>query len=141
MTTNPLGRWDFLSKSPSTVRAYYCSIGRFLESACKDISQVNEADVTNYLYSLRSRCSDRSLARHAYAIKSFSEFAGKNDLASKVPPPSSRRSPEPKWLTEDHVKSIIKHATTLRDTAMLQTAYDLALRVEEVCLLDRSVQL
>lgn len=130
-------KWLSLSKSVLTARAYLYAVTDLMRSVKKAVNDLKEAGIVGYLYDLKRRCNERSLARHAYAIRSFLQFAGKVELASKVPVPSSWQFPEPMWLTEGQVKSIVGHATSVRDRAMLQTAYDLALRVGEVRLLDR----
>ena len=130
-------RWLELSRSSHTKDAYLSSVRRFMSFVGKDIDRISELDLTNYLYDLKRRCSDRSVARHGYAIRSFLEFIGKSELASRIPIPSSWISCEPRWLEPEQVKLIIEHASSLRDKAILQTAYDLALRVSEVCLLNR----
>lgn len=130
-------RWLDLSKSKNTKNAYISSIKSFIREVGRDIDRISEIDITDYLYRLRERCSERSLARHAYALKSFLEFAGKTELSLKIPIPSAWTSSEPKWLEYDKIKMIIENASSIRDKAIIQTAYDLALRVGEVCLLNR----
>lgn len=113
------------------------SVKAFASFVGKPLDEVSERDVTNYLYDLKKSCSDRSLCRHAYALKSFFEWLGRHDVASRIPTPSTWNVSTPKWLEEDKVETIVNAAFAIRDKALLQAAYDLALRVSEVCLLDR----
>jgi integrase len=72
-------------------------------------------------------------------LKSFYWFRGRDDLARLLTPRKyDVEVREPLWLEERVVNRIIESAPTNQDRAMLQVAYDLALRCSEVTLMDKA---
>ncbi|MEM2905065.1 MAG: tyrosine-type recombinase/integrase [Candidatus Bathyarchaeia archaeon] len=72
-------------------------------------------------------------------LKTFYKWRGRQDLwATLTPQKYSVTVREPVWLEEKAVSRIIDAAEGAQNRAMLQTAYDLALRCGEVCLMDKA---
>jgi len=135
-----------LSKSPETVKSYTYSVRKFAEfirRKGKTLDDVTLSDIVEFLSSF----SKRYAARHAYALRLFLKYIGKEQLAMRIPPPKYTTS-LPEWVEEDTLlsgiemmKAIAKHSKdrerALRDLAVIWLAYEAALRIGEVVRLNR----
>ncbi|RLG79768.1 MAG: hypothetical protein DRO09_04000 [Thermoprotei archaeon] len=121
----------YAGKSELTVSQYARVVEDFLRFVGKGYESVDRRDVIRYYDYLKGSrgYSDRSLSVVGWALRSFFGYVGRNDIAMWVPVPSYHPYEEPKWLPEDVVMKVVGR------TAVLATAYDLALRLREVVLL------
>jgi integrase len=126
------------SKSPRTATAYGRDAKRFFDFIKKDISQITPLDISLWFNERRTIYGDgeRSINRYGWSLRKFFALVGRRDLAEMIETPTYV-APMPKWQTEDKIDQLLSNAT---EDAMpvLTTAYDLALRVGEVTLLQKA---
>jgi len=125
---------EYLSrrKSSHTRKMYMMIVEKFmkfLEENGLSLDKLSLSHVEMFLSTLS--VSDRSLSLYSYAISSFLNFIGKPELAALVPVTKYSIS-EPKWLPRREIFNIIARVKDPKDKVMLETAYELALRVGEV---------
>jgi len=120
---------------PATVVTYTYAYTNFLHWKQENrVENLTPADVMNYLETL----PESARAVHAYAIKAYLEFYGKHDLASKVPVPRASYSMKlPTWIPEPVLMWLVREAPRPVIKAILAVGYDLALRLNELVILNR----
>jgi len=121
----------YSGKSDRTVYLYANRVEDFLKLVNKNLDEINRDDILNYYNYLEKvkKYSKRSMYTVGWALKSFFQMIGKNDVAMWIPTPSFNVVSEPKWIPEDKIMCVIDH------DPVLCVAYDLALRLREVLLL------
>jgi integrase/recombinase XerD len=118
--------------SPQTVKAYVTHTNQFLEYTNKDIPNLDEQDIKNYLSWLMS---EKKLAFASVALKKaalmffFQEILGKRVTTIKTPKIPKRL---PEVLTKEEVKLLIGSASTLRSKLLMEVLYSSGLRVSEL---------
>jgi len=125
-----------VQESPaSTIVAYTHTASKFLRFLRgKDPKEATEDDVVEFL---RTFASKSTRFRHHYGLKSFLAYIHNEKAIKRLKPP--RREEELTWwLTKDEVRQLMKAAYDKQIYAILRVAYDLALRVSEICDLNRS---
>jgi integrase len=130
--------WLKRTKKPDTRNYYLRVANEFLKFCKKPSDKVDIRDVTRWLDEIEKSIKPQSSKVYCHALKCFMEWAGRTDLVGKIPAPFEFTTKEPKWLPEDKIEKIIASANGIFGRAILQTAYDLCLRVNEVPLLNRS---
>lgn len=134
-------RWLMLGFSPRTAQTYISIVRKYLEFYGGVPPILDPEDEVDIAIEFIEKYSDKPKSRQlaAYAIKSFYNFRGRPDIASRIPSPrGSGWTPDIIPLSEDTLRYVIESLPDLRDKAILCTAYDLALRRSEVTLLKRS---
>jgi len=126
--------WLRLGKSPATAQTYASVILRFARYyQLKNISDISQSQITDFLLSFNPRTS----ASYAYALKSFLDFNGRAELARMVPVPGYS-IPEPQWIPVEKVNQMIRICRPGLQKCVVWMAYEAALRVSELCRLDRT---
>lgn len=125
---------SYQGKSERTIKYYTYHVRRFLDFVGKPVNEIDREDITDFYEWLKetSGYSNRSLNLVGWALKSFFECFGRNDIATWIPTPSFSVTYEPKWIPLEKIDDVID------DEAVLVVAYDLALRLSELFLLRRS---
>lgn len=129
-------KWVSLSKSKNTALAYMGTVRDFTAKIGKQPGLASLEDIVNYLSQIERAQSSKSYSRHAYALRNFYGFLG-SALANKIPTPAAFETYIPKWLYPERVEALVNSTDDVLKRAVLQTSYDLALRVNEVPLLNR----
>ena len=123
-----------VSKAWITRSKYVGAVKRFFRFVQKYPKDVTLNDIVKFLSRYKN---PRSQYWYAYALKSFFEFIGRSELARRIPV-ASYVSKAPEILSEEEIMKGIKMLTRVRDKALILTAYECALRIGEVVLLNRS---
>lgn len=130
--------WVKRSKSEATARVYLSHVRKFVDFLGGDVDtkEITPLDVSSFQDTLeRKGYSARSINHVGYAIMSFLEAVGRSDIAKLVPtPPYEAKVPE--WLPEDKILEVIDLAERPLDRAILSIGYELAMRREEITLLN-----
>jgi integrase len=119
-------------KSPSTLRVYnmiaedFCD---YLDTNKIDFNSINLMQCEAFLSGFQ--VADRSLSLYSYALASFIDFCGKNEL-SKLIPVTRYTISEPRWLERKDLEIIFKKCTNDVNRIMMKTAFEFAMRVGEV---------
>lgn len=120
---------------PSTVHVYTGILKRFVEGM--DGRELTVENVMRYLQSV----SDGERSITSYAIRMFLRYKGYGDLANMVPVSHGTftRKKMPLWIPEPVVKYIVDTSKQRypRFAAMVAVSYDLALRRNELYMLNR----
>ena len=123
-----------LSKSFWTTTKYVGAVRRFFRFIQKPPQDVTLEDIVKFLSRYQS---PRSQYWYAYALRSFFEFIGRTELARRIP--IARYTQKmPEILSEEEIYKGIRMLTDVKEKAIILTAYECALRIGEVPLLNRS---
>lgn len=138
VTKEVLGFHSYLnSRSPRTAAAYTRDVMRFLAYAQKSPEKVSLLDISAWFEDLRTKgYSERSIARFSWGLRKFFNILGRRDISELIEVPMYMPK-EPKWLPKDRIEHLLNVAEG-KAKVMLTTAYELALRVGELELLERS---
>jgi integrase/recombinase XerD len=139
--------------SENTRNSYYRDLRAYFtflqECSLKEIAQVRDADIVRYRAWLKTKgLSERSIARHFSAVKSFHRYVCDEGIID-TDPTIKLEAPKvgtilPTVMTFDEVQLLLaqpnelnvqdsqKKALLLRDKAMLETLYASGLRVSEL---------
>lgn len=119
-------------KSERTAYNYSRNVSAFLKWVDKNLEELTPLDITRWYGQLKEKgCSDRTIWRYGWALRSFFDVMKMDDLKRKTPVPTPQ-IPEPMWLEEEDTFRLID------EVPVLCVGYDLALRVGEVGFLRRS---
>lgn len=125
-----------LRYKPSTAYAYSRSLSRFADWLAAEPDVATASNVQEYLSELTKKISPRSISRHAFALKDFFDKSGRKEMAEEIPVPRFEMKP-PRVLKEEEIQKLIEAPSNLHDKLVLWTAYECALRLNEVTLLNR----
>jgi integrase len=117
-------------KSKGTAINYAGNVDKFLRFVDKPLGEITPLDVTRWYDSLEEDFSPRTIWRYGWALRSFFDLMGINELKRRTPIVEFH-APEPKWIDEETTFKLIG------SVPVLCVGYDLALRVGEVGLLRR----
>lgn len=130
------------SLSPNTVKGYCSDIEAFLKKTGLKATDVDSADIADYIASRAGEISERSQSRIISALRSFYDWMilegeMKENPCDKVDSPKIERY-LPEVLSVEEVDVImdsvdLSTATGIRDRAILETLYGCGLRVSEAC--------
>lgn len=130
------------SLSPNTVKGYCSDIEAFLGKTGLKATEVDSADIADYIASRAGEISERSQSRIISALRSFYDWMilegeMKENPCDKVDSPKIERY-LPEVLSVEEVDAImdsvdLSTATGIRDRAILETLYGCGLRVSEAC--------
>jgi len=128
--------------SGNTVESYKSDVLAFIDNTKKNIKEINEEDIQNYIDSLHSsNFSTATVARKLSSLRMFFLFWVGEGLIDQTPM-NNIQSPRkerklPKFLSADEVKNLIESVNgdfkySLRDRAILELLYGCGLRVSEL---------
>jgi integrase len=117
-------------KSRGTAINYAGNVDKFLRFVDKPLGEITPLDVTRWYESLEDDYSPRTIWRYGWALRSFFDLMGMQELKRRTPIVEVH-SPEPNWMDEETTFKLIGRVP------VLCVGYDLALRVGEVGLLRR----
>lgn len=133
--------WLRNQRAYKTVKAYAANIARFYFFIEKSLAEVTLADLQDYVEDLYD-LAPASQASMLAAVKSALTFCAQAGylqmnvgIALKLPQPEQRRAE--RILSEAQVLRMLALETDQRNHAMLLTLYGAALRVSELCSLQR----
>lgn len=119
-------------KAPSTAYNYSRDVSKFLRWVDKPTDELTSTDVTDWYKQLEEDgYSQRSIWRYGWALRSFFDVMGMQELKRRTPI-VSYDVPDTKWLSRGQAMGVIA------GIPVLCVSYDLALRVGEVKYLKRS---
>ncbi len=124
---------ELAGRSETTCKAYTNTATRFLQRTRKiDPKAISKKDITRFLAELRDQgVTDRSRARHGYALRALLAFLQRSDLANEVPIAHFRFG-LPKYMSKREVNRLIENAADQREKTIFSVGYYLALRRAEV---------
>jgi len=128
--------------SGNTVESYKSDVLAFIDNTKKNIKEINEENIQNYIDSLHSsNFSTATVARKLSSLRMFFLFWVGEGLIDQTPM-NNIQSPRkerklPKFLSADEVKNLIESVNgdfkySLRDRAILELLYGCGLRVSEL---------
>lgn len=142
-------------RSPSTQESYLTTARSFLTHVGKPLERCTKQDVDDFLDALkqgkvisrrlrgkkvietrRKPVKDRSLYRHAYALKAFFEECGREDLATDDLVDIDYDEALPLWLTPEQYNEVLKKLDD-DDKLIIEVGYQCALRIGELLTLKR----
>lgn len=121
--------------SELTVRNYSWFAEKFLDSASKQIAELNEDDAKKFLASLIDSKSRNTVSLAASSLRFFFNEILKKPIAGITLPKKEKRLPE--VLTKDEVKRLIDATETEKSGLMIKMLYSAGLRVSELVNLKR----
>jgi integrase/recombinase XerD len=116
--------------SPLTVRNYSFFVEKFLHSAKKNATEINEDDAKTYLGGLFEDKSKNTIMLAAAALKFFYTQVLNKDFSNVRIPKKEKRLPE--VLTKDEVKKMIDSADNRKSKLIISMLYSSGLRVSEL---------
>ena len=128
--TNYLG---ILGRSSNTARAYVGGARDFLQHTKKDLDELSESDVFEYLVYLKEQrglANDSLNQRRAALRMLFEDILGK-PLSRKVLKFAKRPKRLPETLTTSEVTDLLQAAENFKHQTILMTIYSAGLRVGE----------
>ena len=127
--------------SDNTIESYKNDLYKFYDFLKKDMTNVTENDINNYLMSLKKNGSnERSIRRNISALHSLFKFLliekkVKHNVTENIAAPKMHKN-LPKVLTEDEVERLLDIKLTdhfqYRNKAMLELMYATGMRVSEL---------
>lgn len=116
--------------SPLTVRNYSFFVEKFLGSAKKPESELNEEDAKAYLSGLFEDKSKNTILLAAAALKFFYVEILKKNFGNVRIPKKDKKLPE--VLTKQEVSRLIEKTDTLKSRLIISLLYSAGLRVSEL---------
>jgi len=116
-------------KSQNTLRNYTYTLKKFLQHLkTLDVYKIELKDIEEFLLEIEGK---RSMARHAFALKSFFKLMDRREISEKTPVPRYQQR-LPHWLKKDEFEKLKAAAETKKELLIIQLGYDAALRVSEI---------
>jgi len=116
-------------KSQSTLRNYTYTLKKFLQNLeTLEVYEIELKDIEEFLLEIEGK---RSMARHAFALKSFFKLMDRREISEKIPVPRYQQK-LPHWLKKNEFEKLKAAAETRRELLIIQLGYDAALRVSEL---------
>lgn len=124
--------------SPLTYEAYERDVKRFLETVDKEVVEISESDIENYISHLDLKKS--SVKRNLMSLKVFFKFLKKEgtisiDEARLIESPKAWHT-LPQVLSQQELERLFQAAENVRDVAILEMLYATGIRVSELCRLN-----
>ncbi len=135
-----------LSGKALTGEQYTRIVRQFLDAVDRSPDLVKLIDIEDWLSDMKKDASERTVNKYSFALKKFFEWYGaaynlERDLAKLIPTSTSYTiTKAPTWLEPEKVYRIIHTASSISPLARaaIHVSYDLALRINECCMLQRS---
>lgn len=130
----------------ATINSYKLDIVNFNNFVNKDLTKVNEIDITNYLSYIRKTLTARSINRHISTLKGFYNYLVSENIISSSPLENitilKTEKTLPKYLSIQEVDKLLSFNLSTpfdyRNKAMLEVMYATGLRVSELVCLEYS---
>ena len=119
----------------STVNAYTNCIGKFLKAFHRyDLSTVKEKNIENYIAHLikTEQISDSYQKQILGSIGKFYQLLYNKELNLNYLYPKRKKSPLPKYITQEEVKKMLDTITNLKHLCIVKLLYGAGLRLSEV---------
>lgn len=130
-------------KTEETLNRYFYELKRLLEYINKDTKDIKSSDISKYmhLYKRIRQVSNSTLQGMRSCYSSFFGWCHDNDRISKNPMNQVEKIKVEKTLkvayTDEEREKMLRAAKCLRDKAILEFLYSTAVRVSELCKLNK----
>ncbi len=125
--------------SGNTIKSYCISLYKFLKYIKKDLTLVNEKDITKYLFYLNNILSDNSINNKIVSLREFYKYSSrKHNFENPMINFNTRKSSKklPVYLTIEEINKLLsidlKNKFDYRNKAMLELMYATGVRVSEL---------
>jgi integrase/recombinase XerD len=116
--------------SPLTVRNYSFFVKKFLQKINKEVDDLNEDDVKEYLGGMFEDKSKNTVMLAAASLKFFFVEILKKDFSNVKMPKKERKLPD--VLTKEEVKLFIEGADNIKSKLIISLLYSSGMRVSEL---------
>ncbi len=120
--------------SEYTIRNYSWFIEKFLKNSKKNIEQLSEEDVKNFIAAIMEEKATSTISLGFSSLKFFFNEILKKPLSIKLP---KKEKKLPEVLTKEEVKMLVENASTKKSKLIILLLYSSGIRVSELINLKR----